>query len=316
MSALTVKNLAKTFTSGFWPFTQQKTYTAVNGISFEVGAGEIVGFLGPNGAGKTTTIQMLLGTLSPSAGSISYFGKNFEQHRVESLKRVGYCSGYERFPARLTITENLDIVGRVYGLSESERVHRIEELLRRFDMWGKRDNQVGELSAGQTTRVMLAKAFLAQPEIVLLDEPTASLDPDVAHEVRKFIREQRERSKTSFLITSHNMDEVAELCDRVLVLRNGSIIANSSPDELSRSVSNVTVHLTFGADLQRALEYFDARNVSYLVGQNAVSIKLDEHQIAQFLAQIGTAGIVYTHVSIDKPTLEDYFLTVVKGNVQ
>jgi ABC-2 type transport system ATP-binding protein len=293
MPILKVGNLTKTFTSGFWPFKKQQKYTAVNGISFELKKGEILGFLGPNGAGKTTTIQMLLGTLTPSNGTISYFGEDFAQSRIAALKRVGYASGYDKLPARLTVTENLDIVGRIYGMSYTVRMQQIEKLLKFFGIWEMRDRQTGTLSAGQATRVMLAKAFISDPEIVLLDEPTASLDPDVAHEVRQFILAQRKERGTSILITSHNMDEVTELCDRVLVLKNGTIIADDTPEILAQSISKVRVHLTIAGE-QRMVE-------------------LDEHAIAPYLADLAERKIMYSHISIEKPTLEDYFLSVAKN---
>lgn len=221
MPVLKVNNLTKTFSSGFWPFKTPQTYTAVNNISFDLKKGEILGFLGPNGAGKTTTIQMLLGTLTPSAGRIDFFGQDFAQHRITALKKIGYASGYDKLPSRLTIFENLDIVGRIYAIPEPQRSVQIKKLLDFFGILHLANRQAGTLSAGQATRVMLAKAFINDPEVVLLDEPTASLDPDVAHQVRQFVLAQRKERNTSILITSHNMDEVTELCDRVLVLKSG-----------------------------------------------------------------------------------------------
>lgn len=313
MPILEVRNLTKTFQSGFWPFTKSQTFTAVNDISFQVKPGEIVGFLGPNGAGKTTTIQMLLGTLTPSTGSISYFGADFAQQRIEALKRIGYASGYDRLPAQLTVLENLHVVGRIYGMSGTERTEQIEKLLKFFRMWDKRDNQMKSLSAGQTTRVLLAKAFLANPEIVLLDEPTASLDPDVAHEVRQFILAQRKERNISLLITSHNMDEVTELCDRVLVLKNGSIIANNSPEQLAKSIAKAHVHLTFPEDeFEKAIRYFNAQGQVVKTQGHEITIELDEQVIAQFLSDIARQGIMYLQISIDKPTLEDYFLSIAR----
>lgn len=312
MPVLKVRNLTKIFTSGFWPFKAPSIYTAVNDISFELRKGEILGFLGPNGAGKTTTIQMLLGTLTPSGGAINYFGADFANHRIDALKRIGYASGYDKLPARLTVIENLDIVGRIYGIAEPHRAQQIEKLLNFFGIWHMRDRPTGTLSAGQATRVMLAKAFLADPEIVLLDEPTASLDPDVAHEVRQFILAQCKERGISILITSHNMDEVAELCDRVLVLKNGTIIADNTPEELARSTSKVRVHLTIAGVLDRIFVYLNEVQLTYTTHANHVTIELDEHAIAQFLADLGERKIMYTHISIDKPTLEDYFLSVAK----
>ncbi len=312
MSVLKVDNLTKTFSSGFWPFQKLQQYTAVNSISFKLEKGEILGFLGPNGAGKTTTIQMLLGTLTPSSGSINYFDTDFAQHRIAALKKIGYASGYDKLPARLTIVENLDIVGRIYEIAQPRRMQRIEELLKFFGIWQMRNRQTGTLSAGQATRVMLAKAFICDPEIVLLDEPTASLDPDVTHEVRRFILAQCKERSTSILITSHNMDEVTELCDRVLVLKNGAIIANDTPELLAQSISKVHVHLTILNDFDRAIAYLSSIQLQHTAQDDQITVKLDEHAIAQFLTNLAEHKIAYSHISINKPTLEDYFLSIAK----
>lgn len=312
MPILEVRNLTKTFTSGWWPVKAPSIYTAVNNISFTMRKGEILGFLGPNGAGKTTTIQMMLGTLTPSSGSISFFGQDFAQHRASILKRVGYASGYDKLPARLTVVENLDVVGRIYGIPEPRRSEQIERLLKFFSIWDMRNRQTGTLSAGQATRVLLAKAFIADPEIVLLDEPTASLDPDVANEVRQFILAQRKERGTSILITSHNMDEVTELCDRVLVLKNGAIIADNTPEQLAKSTSKVRVHLIITSGLERLFEYLNNAHLPYAQHGTQVTADLDEHAIAKFLADLGKRDIEYSQISIDKPTLEDYFLSIAK----
>jgi len=311
MSILRVRNLTKTFTTGWWPFSQS-TYTAVQSISFHLNKGEIVGLLGSNGAGKTTTIQMLLGTLMPTDGSINYFGKDFAQHRIAALQRIGYASGYARLPARLTVMENLDIIGRIYRIPHRQRVERIEKLLSFFGIWEARDRQTGTLSAGQTTRVMLAKAFLAEPDIVLLDEPTASLDPDIAHEVRQFILAQRKERGVALLITSHNMNEVTELCDRVLVLKQGSIIADDTPQGLARSIANVRLNLTVTQGLEDVRLYIERMDLLYTFDDARLTIEIDEHEIAQFLITLSKNNILYSHISIDKPTLEDYFLNITK----
>ncbi len=313
MPVLTVYNLTKIFTSGFWPFKKVQQHTIVNNISFELKKGEILGFLGPNGAGKTTTIQMLLGTLTNTSGSINYFGKDFKKHRTEILKYIGYASGYDKLPARLTITENLDIVARIYGMTHAQRIEQIEKMLHSFGLLSICDRQVGSLSAGQMTRVMLAKAFIADPEIVLLDEPTASLDPDIAHEVRQFILAQRKERGTSILITSHNMDEVTELCDRVLVLKQGAIIANDKPEILAATISKVHLHLTITSGFEALVDYINDNKLIHTVEEKQLTIDLDEHAIAQFLAQLSAHNIVYSHISIDKPTLEDYFLSVAQS---
>ena len=313
MPVLVVENLTKTFSSGFWPFKKQQSYAAVNSISFALNKGEILGLLGPNGAGKTTTIQMLLGTLIPSSGTISYFGEDFASNAIYALKKIGYASGYDRLPARLTVFENLDIVGRIYGMQEKQRAEKIEELLSSFGIWELHNRQTGTLSAGQATRVMLAKAFIADPKIVLLDEPTASLDPEIAAEIRKFIRKQQKEHDVSILITSHNMDEVTELCDRVLVLKNGTIIADNTPEELALSVSQTRIHITISFNLESALIYLQELGLHHHIHDNHVTIELDEQAIAPFLVALAEQKILYSQISIDKPTLEDYFIQIARS---
>lgn len=309
---LTVHSLTKIFSSGFWPFTTPQHHTVVNAISFQLHKNEILGFLGPNGAGKTTTIQMLLGTLTPSSGSISYFGADFEHHRKAALQKIGYASGYDKLPPRLTVLENLDIVGRIYEIPQPRRSQQIERLLNFFGIGQLRNRQTGTLSAGQMTRVMLAKAFIADPEIVLLDEPTASLDPDIAHEVRQFILAQRAERGIAMLITSHNMDEVTELCDRVLVLKQGTIIADNTPDQLAQSISKSRVHLMITQGLDQALLYLRENQLPHTVQSSQLTIEVDEHAIAELIIQLGARNVIYSQISIDKPNLQDYFLSIAK----
>ena len=236
---LVVTELTKTYGG-------RKPVTAVDRLSFALGRGEILGLLGPNGAGKTTTIQMLMSTLTPTSGRIAYFGRSLETDREAILERVGFASAYSKLPLHLKIDENLDVFGRLYGLPAADRKARARALLERFGVWDLRKRTMAGLSAGQTTRVMLAKAFLARPRIVLLDEPTASLDPDIAHEVREFVCEARDHDGVSILYTSHNMDEVAQICDRVLFLDKGKIAAVGRPDELAASAA--ATRITFRVD--------------------------------------------------------------------
>lgn len=312
MTVLNVKNLTKNFKKGYWPL-KTTIYTAVDNVSFSLNKGEVLGFLGHNGAGKTTTIQMLLGTLTPSSGSINYFGKELNKNYMSILEKIGYASGYDKLPARLTVMDNLDIVGRIYKMPSNKRASKIEKLLKFFGVWDLRDNQTGGLSAGQATRVMLAKAFINDPEIVLLDEPTASLDPDIAQQVRQFILAQSKEKNTSILITSHNMDEVTELCDRVLVLKKGQIIANNTPEELARSTSKVRVHLTITKELDAALFYIKKEQLIHSIYGKNITIEVEEQNIANFLLNLSELKVIYSHISIDEPTLEDYFLNLTKS---
>lgn len=314
MSAvLRVERLTKTFKSGILPFIKTTAFTAVNNISFTLSKGEILGFLGTNGAGKTTTIQMLLGTLTQTSGSIFYFGKDFTQHRIPILKKVSYASGYDKLPARLTVWENLDVIARIYNVPSNERNERINAVLKSFGLWNLRHKETGSLSAGQSTRATLAKAFIANPDIVLLDEPTASLDPESAQEVRNFILQQQQERHVSILFTSHNMAEVAYMCDRVLILKQGTIIADNTPQELARSVNLARVHLviTHGHDELRT--YLERTQIKHTFKAHEVEIELDEHAIAALLADLAGLKILYSQISIDKPTLEDYFLSIAKN---
>ena len=312
MPILQVQNLTKIFKSGFWPFTKKTEFTAVNTISFDLKQGEILGFLGTNGAGKSTTIHMLLGVLRPTSGIISYFGKDFNTQKTAILKKVTFASGFDKLPARLTIWENLDIVGRIYSMPHNERIDRITSLLKFFDMWDMRNRPTGTLSSGQATRITLAKAFLSKPSLVLLDEPTATLDPDAAKEAREFVLRQNQEHGVSILFTSHNMDEVTQVCDRVLVLKSGTIIANNTPEQLARSVAQTRVHLMISNGLEQLIAYLQESGLKYTLHEHGIEIAIEEHGIAALLIAMAERKISYTQISIDKPTLEDYFLSISK----
>jgi ABC-2 type transport system ATP-binding protein len=301
MSVLQVTSLRKEF----------GTFQAVNNISFSIKKGEILGLLGPNGAGKTTTIQMLLGALTPTSGSITYFGKELSSHRSEILQQVTFASAYVKLPSRLTIAENLDIFARMYGVPAHERHERIRYFLNLFGMEYIRNKYVGDLSAGQITRVMLAKAFIPKPKIILLDEPTASLDPDVAQEVRSFVLEQKKKEGLSVLFTSHNMDEVTHVCDRVLVLQHGTIIADNTPAQLASSIANARVHLFITQGMEKAIAHAQQHKLGYTVNNNDLQIEV-EHTVAQLLIDLTRQDVYYSQISIDKPSLEDYFLHIAK----
>ena len=203
---------------------------AVDGISFEVRPREIVGLLGPNGAGKTTTINMVLGVLAPDAGAIRIEGIDLAAQRSRALARANFAAVYAQLPGNLTVRENLRIFGMIYGLAKLER--RIEDALERFDLTRFRDTRCGVLSSGEQTRVGLAKAMLNAPRLLLLDEPTASLDPATARDIRAQIRRSTAEGGGGVLWTSHNMYEVAEVCDRVLFLSHGKILLEGDPKSL------------------------------------------------------------------------------------
>ncbi len=301
MAILTVNNLYKKFSN--------PDFVAVDGISFELQKGQVLGFLGPNGAGKTTTIQMLLSTMTPTSGDIIYFGKNLKTDRSEILSKVGFASTYVSLPGKLTVYENLSFYGQLYGVPHIILKERLERLLKKFDMWSLKDRRAGTLSAGQTTRVMLIKAFCIEPEVMLLDEPTASLDPDVAQEVLNFIKEQQKQQGVSILFTSHKMDEVAQICDNVLVLKKGTIIAHDTPEKLAALAGLAHIELIVESP-EAVLSWCRNQNMQVTCEGSVVNVQLEEQAIAQFLVKLVQAGFTYNQISIDKPTLEDYFLHI------
>lgn len=311
-NVLEVKNLTKIFFERKNLF-QKEPFIAVDSISFSLKKGEILGFLGPNGAGKTTTIQMLLGLMTPSSGQINYFSKDFEKNRSEILKTVSFASAYSRLASRLTIYENLNFFGQLYGIEFNQRRKQIEYYLHFFNLWHIKNRLTGLLSAGQMTRLMLSKAFLINPKIVLLDEPTASLDPEVAQDVRQMILDQQKENRVSILFTSHNMSEIEELCNRILILKNGKIFADNTPYEIASQISDTTIHLMVDPDNQIKLTaYLKEKNIFYSEENQFISFKINENKIAQILSEIATKNINYSQIYIDKPTLEDYFVYIAK----
>lgn len=307
-AVLRVEHLTKKYTKGYRWWGSQLTQVAVNAISFSMFEGEILGFLGLNGAGKTTTIQMLLSTLKPTSGTITYFGKDFSTHRSEILRQVGFASSFARLPGRLTLWENLDLYGKLYGLPQGYRYEQIKKFLNYFDLWHMKDQEAGVLSSGENARLMLAKAFIANPKIVLLDELFAPLDPASAYMLRSFVLEQRNQHGTSILFTSHNMHEVAVLCDRVLVLKKGDIIANSSPEQLAASVCLNKVKLCIPHDLEKAVLYANREQIAIAHDGQQVVFEVDENRVAHLLRTLTLHDVHYTEVAIVRPQLEDYFL--------
>jgi ABC-2 type transport system ATP-binding protein len=203
---------------------------AVDGISFEVRRKEIVGLLGPNGAGKTTTISMILGVLEPTAGVIRIEGVDLAAQRSQALERTNFAAVYTPLPGNLTVTENLRIFGLLYGVRKLSE--RIATLLQQFDLENLRNVKCSALSSGEQTRVSLAKSMMNAPNLLLLDEPTASLDPATARDIRTRIRDFAAEGHTGVLWTSHNMYEVEEVCDRVLFLSHGRILLEGDPKRL------------------------------------------------------------------------------------
>lgn len=206
-------------------------FVAVNDISFDIQPGEILGLLGPNGAGKTTTIQMLLGLITPTSGTIRMFGLDLASHREAIMQQVNFSSTYISMPYSLTVEENLRVVARLYGLTHVEQ--RLDEVTKQLEMEEMRHKLTRKLSSGQMTRLTLAKAILTEPKVLFLDEPTASLDPDIAHKIRALLQDVRRSTGLSMLYTSHNMREMEEMSDRIIFLQRGKIVAEGTAGEIT-----------------------------------------------------------------------------------
>lgn len=301
MSVLEVRELRKTF---------GKT-EVIKGLSFELEEGEILGILGPNGAGKTTTLQMLLGILTPSSGTVKVFGKNMPEDKTEIMEKVNFSSTYTDLPWRLTVRENLLWTAWLYEISDrKKRLEKIKTIFRLEKLW---DKPIAHLSAGQRTRVNLARSMVNFPRLLLLDEPTASLDPEVAGYIREFFAQQRKEFNTSIILTSHNMAEVEELCDRVIVIKEGVIVGNDTPAALAKKLEFCHVRLKVTRGLEALRKLSASRKLKLEESKGETVITLKESILPLFLYEVTKNNVRYSEISIDKPTLYDYFLSITKS---
>jgi len=207
-----------------------KSREAVNNINFKINENEIIGLLGPNGCGKTTTIGLILGLLKPTSGEVLINGINIEKNKISLLHKMNFISPYIELPKKLTVKQNLIVYGKLYNIKKlNDQIDYLSNKLRLDELL---DKVTGELSSGQKNRVSLAKALINDPEVLLLDEPTASLDPETGDFVRTFLENYKKEKKISVLLASHNMDEVKRLCSSVLMMKDGSIVDSGTPDYL------------------------------------------------------------------------------------
>lgn len=216
---------------------------AVNSVSFDIHEGKITGLLGPNGAGKTTTIQMILDIITPTSGKILIFGKSLPHHREEILGSVNFSSPYVNLPYNLKVIENLSTFARLYGVSNiKNKIHELADFFEIRDLLAK---MTSSLSTGQLTRVNLTKALLNDPKLLLLDEPTASLDPDIADKTRKLLKRIQKEKGISILYTSHNMVEIEEICERILFMNKGNIVDDGSPTDIIKKYGRKDLNEVF-----------------------------------------------------------------------
>ena len=219
-NTIEINNLSKQF----------KNTLAVKNVSFKINKGTIIGLLGPNGCGKSTTIGMMLGLIKPSSGTVIINGQNIERNRTDLLEKMNFISPYIELPKKLSVEENLKVYGRLYGVKNLK--DKIYDLMEKLNLIEFRKRKTGELSSGQKNRVSLAKALVNDPEILLLDEPTASLDPDVGDYIRGFIENYASNKNATILLASHNMNEVERLCYEVMMMKNGEIIDKGKSSDL------------------------------------------------------------------------------------
>jgi ABC-2 type transport system ATP-binding protein len=290
-------------------------FTAVDHISFSVGEGEIVGLLGPNGAGKTTTIQMLLDLITPTSGTIFYFSKPFPKERDYILSRINFASAYSNVQSRMTVGENLTIYAGLYGIQQAKE--RINELLSLLEIEDVKHELFWHLSSGQKTRIILVKSLLNRPKLLLMDEPTASLDPDIANKIIEFIKRLQQKERVSILFTSHNMREVEQLCDRVMFLSHGKIVAEDTPLELTKRVGNSQLILTFDGDQTPVRTYLINENLIFTFPrEHVVEISLVETDVPKVLFGFRKHKVWITNIDVKKPDLEDVFLSIAGGTYE
>ena len=230
-----IKNLSK----------QYNNILAVKNINFKINKGSIVGLLGPNGCGKTTTIGMMLGLIKPTSGTVFINGQNIENenNRTKILEKVNFISPYVELPKKLTVEENLKVYGKLYGVNNLQ--DKISDLMKQLNLFEFKKRKTGELSSGQKNRVSLAKALINEPEILFLDEPTVSLDPDVGDYIRTYIEGFASKKGTTILLASHNMDEVERLCNEVMMMKNGKIIDKGTCSSLINKHGRKNLEETF-----------------------------------------------------------------------
>lgn len=298
---LEAKNLTKDF-DGF---------LAVDNISFEIEKGEILGLLGPNGAGKTTTIMMLLGLIKPTEGKIKIFGLDFWPNREKILNMVNFSSAYTFLPGRLTVFENLYVFASLYGVSRPSQ--KIKTLLENLELFDLKNQPTESLSSGEATRLNLCKALINDPQLLFLDEPTASLDPDIAQKVRELLFKIRAERNISILYTSHNMEEITQMCDRVIFLDRGKIVASDTPLNLTKMIKDSFLTITFDASLSGVKKFCLDRNLNFQIPKpNILEITTQEEKIGQILTQLAQEGVIIADITITKPDLEDVFLKIAR----
>ncbi len=299
---LEVKNLVKNYGS----------FKAVDDISFIVPGGKVIGLLGPNGAGKTTTIQVLLGITLLNGGTIKYFGEDFYKNKQYCLQRINFASAFNTLQGRISVRENLLVFAYLYAVKKPEK--KITELAEYFEITNLLPQRYWDLSSGQKTRVNIIKSLLNDPQMILMDEPTASLDPDIADKTLSLIEKLRKSHELSILFTSHNMEEVTRICDEVIFLDHGKIVAQDTPLGLTKRIPFAKLRIVFDGQKDKIEEYLKGAKQNFeVLNKNTVVINTEEKLIPKIIFGLSNTGIWITDIEVEKPTLEDVFLEIARG---
>ena len=286
-------------------------FMAVNGISFSVPRGKVIGFLGPNGAGKTTTIQMLLGITEKTDGSIKYFGQDFFKNRRECLQRINFTSAFNTLLGRISVMENLSVYAGLYNVKNYRS--KILALAEYFKATKLLNKIYWDLSAGQKTRVNLIKSLINDPELLLMDEPTASLDPDITDKTLTLIEELKRDRNLSILYTSHNMDEITRICDMVIFIDKGKIVAEDTPLNLTKNITGAGLRLVFDGKQESVKKYLSGQKQKFEFHENnTVYIDTTEDMIPKIIFGINKLKVNIIDIEVEKPNLEDVFLQIAR----
>lgn len=297
-----VQQLTKTFTPLFSP-----PVTAVDNFSCTIKKGEVVGLLGVNGAGKTTLLQMLLGTLLPTSGEIRYFGQDLSTHRAEILERIGFSASYSNLPWNMRVRDALLFCTHLYDLPD--RTQSLLSVVKQFNLSELLEKRISQLSSGQLARANFAKAFLNQPDLLFLDEPTNYLDPQAAYLIRSYILEQQRKRNLTVLVASHNMQEIFDLCDKVILMHHGKKILIDKPQAIiARYFKHQVSFSRVKASVQNKA-ILTATKFPFEFKHNEVTVSLTEGEIGALVRQVTLAGLEYENLVITKPSLEAVFTT-------
>jgi ABC-2 type transport system ATP-binding protein len=306
MNVIEVENVSKRFKE------QGKKFYALRDVSFSIGEGEIFGLLGPNGSGKTTMLNIIMNILDPDAGSVKILGKDPRKDRT-IMESTNFVSGDARFHWALTVGNVLNFYGMIYNIPKSERKKRLAELTGAFGIEHLMKRRFFTLSTGETMRVVLVKALLNKPKIILMDEPTLGLDPEIAIKVRKEIKRVNKKFNTTVLLTSHYMNEVEELADRIAFINKGKIVDIGSVSEVKgKKFDTYEVIITLSHLKEKKEKQFLIRNGFKIAGNKISKSVSNDTNISEVLSLVESCGMGIVFVETRKPTLEDYFVRILK----